>query len=88
MNTEFKGSASIEMIMCGYEFIVAGYVILGVECNKNHGQWAIETNGEHLVCLSKEQVEKAEMSKFMPCEKSTYEKIRKELQLETVKSEG
>ncbi len=55
------------MILCGFEFIVGGLVLLGVECNDDHGQYAIGVDGENLVCLAKEEVDKATVTRFESC---------------------
>lgn len=55
------------MLLCGFEFIVGGFVLLGVECDDDHGQYAIGVDGENLVCLSKADVDKATVTRFESC---------------------
>lgn len=68
----------LKMTLCGYEFIVASFVLLGVECNDDHGQFAIGKSGEQLVCLPKSEVEKAVVIRLASCPKSNQEQLRDE----------
>lgn len=63
------------MLLCGYELVVAGYVLIGAQC-QNSGQWGVHPDTHEIKCIPKKQADKATVVQYSPCAEQSAPRYR------------